>query len=287
MLSFELYTRIGEGPIVACSGHIVFTTVAGQGWLAGPKPSLDAAPYVAGEGSGITPRNLLCSPVSCCFGLPRKRPLTCPAKVPRDAPGLRGAAEWLELAAFWRAEANLPNNIDLWGFPKEAGARARSRDLDDRTVIENDRLGVVAHDHRLKQRHRFEQTGHETKDHVPACGRRPGSRPFPPRPEQDRARSLKAGHVDRDERQDMALAAAPADDQSGLRERRRRPRRPPGVSLKDGKLIAAWSRGRQSGEKRLPASPTLAREEMSEQIGIVKGFEQRHEGEGSGEERDR
>jgi hypothetical protein len=23
-------------------GHIVFTTVAGQGWLAGPKPSLDA-----------------------------------------------------------------------------------------------------------------------------------------------------------------------------------------------------------------------------------------------------
>jgi hypothetical protein len=37
MLS-SVYTRTGEqGPIVARMGHIVFTTVAGQGWLAGHK----------------------------------------------------------------------------------------------------------------------------------------------------------------------------------------------------------------------------------------------------------
>jgi hypothetical protein len=40
LLQFRAHRR--AGPIVAYSGHIVFTTVAGQGWLAGPKPSLDA-----------------------------------------------------------------------------------------------------------------------------------------------------------------------------------------------------------------------------------------------------
>ena len=32
-----------------------FTTVAGQGWLAGPKPSLDAFEHVATGGSAIKP----------------------------------------------------------------------------------------------------------------------------------------------------------------------------------------------------------------------------------------
>jgi hypothetical protein len=60
MLSSELHTRIGEQDLLLpCTGHIVFATVAGQGWLAGPKPSLDASRDVAGEGSGINPRNLL------------------------------------------------------------------------------------------------------------------------------------------------------------------------------------------------------------------------------------
>ena len=48
MLSFSC-TRIGEQdlllPYRATSS---FTTVAGQGWLAGPKPSLDAPQYLAG-----------------------------------------------------------------------------------------------------------------------------------------------------------------------------------------------------------------------------------------------
>jgi hypothetical protein len=48
MLSFKLHTRIGElDLLLPVAGHIVFTTVAGQGWLAGPKPSLDAACHVA------------------------------------------------------------------------------------------------------------------------------------------------------------------------------------------------------------------------------------------------
>jgi hypothetical protein len=48
MLSFNLHTRIGEQDLLLpVTGHIVFTTVAGQGWLAGPKPSLDAAWHVA------------------------------------------------------------------------------------------------------------------------------------------------------------------------------------------------------------------------------------------------
>jgi hypothetical protein len=36
-------------------GHIVFTTVAGQGWLAGPKPSLDAPQHVASASYAIKP----------------------------------------------------------------------------------------------------------------------------------------------------------------------------------------------------------------------------------------
>jgi hypothetical protein len=36
MLSFKLHPRIGEQDLLLpCTGHIVFTTVAGQGWLAG------------------------------------------------------------------------------------------------------------------------------------------------------------------------------------------------------------------------------------------------------------
>jgi hypothetical protein len=39
----QLHIRIGEQDLLLpFMGHIVFTTVAGQGWLAGPKPSLDA-----------------------------------------------------------------------------------------------------------------------------------------------------------------------------------------------------------------------------------------------------
>jgi hypothetical protein len=34
--------RESEDLLLPCAGHIVFTTVAGQGWLAGPKPPLDA-----------------------------------------------------------------------------------------------------------------------------------------------------------------------------------------------------------------------------------------------------
>jgi hypothetical protein len=51
MLSFKLHTRIGEQDLLLpVAGHIVFTTVAGQGWLAGPKPSLDASCDVARAG---------------------------------------------------------------------------------------------------------------------------------------------------------------------------------------------------------------------------------------------
>jgi hypothetical protein len=47
MLSFSC-TRIGEQDLLLpYAGHIVFTTVAGQGWLAGPKPSLDAPWHLA------------------------------------------------------------------------------------------------------------------------------------------------------------------------------------------------------------------------------------------------
>jgi len=47
MLSFKLRTRIGEHDLLLpVTGHIVFTTVAGQGWLAGPKPSLDAPQHL-------------------------------------------------------------------------------------------------------------------------------------------------------------------------------------------------------------------------------------------------
>jgi hypothetical protein len=42
-------------PIVALVGHIVFTTIAGQGWLAGPEPSLDALRDVSRAGSAIKP----------------------------------------------------------------------------------------------------------------------------------------------------------------------------------------------------------------------------------------
>jgi hypothetical protein len=46
MLSF-ICTRIGEQDLLLpYAGHIVFTTVAGQGWLAGPKPSLDATQHL-------------------------------------------------------------------------------------------------------------------------------------------------------------------------------------------------------------------------------------------------
>jgi hypothetical protein len=38
MLSFKLHMRIGEPDLLLpVAGHIVFTTVAGQGWLAGLK----------------------------------------------------------------------------------------------------------------------------------------------------------------------------------------------------------------------------------------------------------
>jgi hypothetical protein len=48
MLSFKLHTGIGEQDLLLPTrGHIVFTTVAGQGWLVGPKPSLDAAQHLA------------------------------------------------------------------------------------------------------------------------------------------------------------------------------------------------------------------------------------------------
>jgi hypothetical protein len=53
MLSFSC-TRIGELDLfVAYAGHIVFTTVAGQGWLAGPKPSLDAPQHLTRRSSLI------------------------------------------------------------------------------------------------------------------------------------------------------------------------------------------------------------------------------------------
>jgi hypothetical protein len=46
--------RIGEQDLLLpVAGHIVFTTVAGQGWLAGPKPSLDASRNVARAGYAI------------------------------------------------------------------------------------------------------------------------------------------------------------------------------------------------------------------------------------------
>jgi hypothetical protein len=48
--------RIGEQDLLLpVAGHIVFTTVAGQGWLAGLKPSLDAAQHVASASYAIKP----------------------------------------------------------------------------------------------------------------------------------------------------------------------------------------------------------------------------------------
>ena len=48
MLSFVLHMRIGEQDLLLpVTGHIVFTTVADQGWLAGQKPSLDATRRLA------------------------------------------------------------------------------------------------------------------------------------------------------------------------------------------------------------------------------------------------
>jgi hypothetical protein len=53
MLSFSC-TRIGERDLLLpVAGHIVFTTVAGQGWLAGPKPSLDASRHIASAACAI------------------------------------------------------------------------------------------------------------------------------------------------------------------------------------------------------------------------------------------
>jgi hypothetical protein len=50
VLSFSC-THIGEqDQLLPVAGHIVFTTVAGQGWLAGPKPSLDAPGNIASLG---------------------------------------------------------------------------------------------------------------------------------------------------------------------------------------------------------------------------------------------
>jgi hypothetical protein len=64
----QLDTRIGRaGPTVAYSGHIVFTTVAGQGWLAGQKPSLDAPGHIAREGPVINPANLIARGNFCFF----------------------------------------------------------------------------------------------------------------------------------------------------------------------------------------------------------------------------
>ena len=58
MLSFKLHTRIGEQDLLLpVAGHIVFTTVAGQGWLAGPKPSLDASRNVASPSLAIKPQH--------------------------------------------------------------------------------------------------------------------------------------------------------------------------------------------------------------------------------------
>jgi hypothetical protein len=63
MLSFKLRTRIGEHDLLLpVTGHIVFTTVAGQGWLAGPKPSLDALRDVPRAGSTIKPSQHVASP---------------------------------------------------------------------------------------------------------------------------------------------------------------------------------------------------------------------------------
>jgi hypothetical protein len=57
MLSFKLHKRIGEQDLLLpVMGHIVFTTVAGQGWLAGPKPALDASCDVAGANRLINER---------------------------------------------------------------------------------------------------------------------------------------------------------------------------------------------------------------------------------------
>jgi hypothetical protein len=50
MLSFTLHTRIGEQEtlLLPDAGHIVFATVAGQGWLAGlAEPALDAGTTLA------------------------------------------------------------------------------------------------------------------------------------------------------------------------------------------------------------------------------------------------
>jgi hypothetical protein len=52
LLQFRAHRRAGH-LLLPCAGHIVFTTVAGQGWLAGPKPSLDASTCVQVERSAI------------------------------------------------------------------------------------------------------------------------------------------------------------------------------------------------------------------------------------------
>ena len=69
MLSFKLHMRIGEPDLLLpVAGHIVFTTVAGQGWLAGPKPSLDATRVMENEGQEIKLSSLLAYAKSLLFG---------------------------------------------------------------------------------------------------------------------------------------------------------------------------------------------------------------------------
>jgi hypothetical protein len=65
MLSFKLHLRIGEQDLLLpCAGHIVFTTVAGQGWLAGQIA-------LSGCNAAFSSRSLLrqcaCEPILCFF----------------------------------------------------------------------------------------------------------------------------------------------------------------------------------------------------------------------------
>ena len=56
MLSFKLNTRIGEQDLLLpVAGHIVVHHRCRSGWLAGPKPSLDASRDVASDSYVIKP----------------------------------------------------------------------------------------------------------------------------------------------------------------------------------------------------------------------------------------
>ena len=92
---------IGEQDLLLpYAGHIVFTTVAGQGWLAGPKPSLDAIRRLAVAG---LKGQCFCAPILCFFeplvarhrarGVPPiiRREQTAFRRVPRTADGRSSA----------------------------------------------------------------------------------------------------------------------------------------------------------------------------------------------------